>query len=188
MDEEWNEATLVSYISGKVEESLSIDYKASEALGKDNKRVVEITKDVSAFANSAGGRIIYGLRQFVDAEREHLAEKIDPIDRRDFPKEWLEHVINTIQPRPKATIHPIQLSSGPYHAAYVVEVPQSSTAHQARDRRYYKRYNFENRAMEDYEIRDVMRRAPGVCRFCHRTPKSYPTGVKRGKERQRKKN
>jgi hypothetical protein len=155
---EWNEAAINSHISGKIEESLSLEYKAAEALGKDNKRVVDITKDVSALANSAGGILIYGVRQFNDQAREHLPEKIDPIDRRDFPKEWLEQVINTIQPRPKVTIHAVQLSSAPHHAVYVVEVPPSSTAHQARDRRYHKRYNFEILAMEDYEVRDVMRR------------------------------
>jgi hypothetical protein len=84
--------------------------KAADALGNDNKRVVEITKDISALANSAGGIVIYGMRQFNDQAREHLPERIDPIDRRDFPKEWLEHVINTIQLRPKVILHPVQLS------------------------------------------------------------------------------
>ena len=90
--------------------------------------------------------------------QEHLPERMDPIDRRDFPKEWLEHVINTIQPRLKVIIHAVQLSSAPHHCAYVVDVQQSSTAHQARDRRYHKRYNFEILAMEDHEVRDVMAR------------------------------
>ena len=40
--------------------------------------------------------------------------------------------------------------------AYVVSIPQSTTAHQAPDRKYYKRYDFKREAMEDYEIRDVM--------------------------------
>jgi len=40
----------------------------------------------------------------------------------------------------------------------VIDVPQSSTAHQASDKRYYKRFNFESVPMEDYEIRDVMQR------------------------------
>jgi hypothetical protein len=43
--------------------------------------------------------------------------------------------------------------------AYVVEIPQSTTAHQATDHRYYKRFNFLSQAMEDYEIRDIMNRA-----------------------------
>lgn len=35
---------------------------------------------------------------------------------------------------------------------------QRVTAHQARDLRYYRRYNFESVPMADYEIRDVMNR------------------------------
>jgi hypothetical protein len=50
------------------------------------------------------------------------------------------------------------LSTAANHTVYVVEVPQSYTAHQARDKLYYKRLNFMSVSMEDYEIRDVMRR------------------------------
>jgi hypothetical protein len=52
----------------------------------------------------------------------------------------------------------VQLSSAPEHVAYVVEIPQGTTAHQAEDCRYYKRYNFESVPMRDFEVRDVMRR------------------------------
>lgn len=41
---------------------------------------------------------------------------------------------------------------------YVVDIPQSNTAHQANDKRYYKRFNFESVAMDDYEIRGIMGR------------------------------
>jgi hypothetical protein len=41
---------------------------------------------------------------------------------------------------------------------YVVSVLQSTTAHQASDKKYYKRYNFKREAMEDYEVRDAMNR------------------------------
>jgi len=64
-----------------------------------------------------------------------------------------------IQPKiPGVIIHPVPLSIGPDHVAYVVEVPQGATAHQASDRRYYRRHNFKSEPMEDYEIRDVMDR------------------------------
>ena len=38
---------------------------------------------------------------------------------------------------------------------YVVDIPQSNIAHQAFDKRYYKRFNFISTPMEDYEIRDI---------------------------------
>ena len=39
-----------------------------------------------------------------------------------------------------------------------MEIAQGTTAHQADDCKYYKRYNFESVAMRDYEVRDTMRR------------------------------
>lgn len=85
-----------------------------------------------------------------------------PIDPVSFPKEWLEQIINSrIQPRiPGILINSIPLSSAhPGRCAHVVCIPQGATAHQASDRRYYKRYNFESVAKEDYEIRQTMDRA-----------------------------
>lgn len=154
----WNEAEIQRYIDDEEEESLTLDYKASDALAKSDGKKTEITKDVSAMANSAGGIIIYGLKE--DPARRHIAEKIDPVDRTQFSKEWLEHVISNIRPRLSGVIiHPVSLSSSANDVAYVVEIPQSNTAHQANDKRYYKRFNFESVAIEDFEIRDIMNRA-----------------------------
>jgi hypothetical protein len=41
---------------------------------------------------------------------------------------------------------------------YLIEIPQSTTAHQASDKKYYKRHNFNVIPMHDYEIRDVFNR------------------------------
>ena len=150
---------MLQLITDKVEESLSLDYKRSEALtAPKNDLTKEVTKDVSAFANSAGGLIIYGMAEGSDATK-HLPVSVSPIDRTIFSKERLEHLINNIQPRIAGVeITPIPLSSGVTHVAYVVHVPASTTAHQCTDKRYYRRHNFEAVMMEDYEIRDVMNR------------------------------
>ncbi len=156
----WDENRLRGYIENSIEESLILDYKAAGSLGHSEGKKKEITKDVSAMANSAGGILIYGLKEYAEAEKRHLAESIDPIDRTAFPKEWLDQVINNIRPRiDNVLIHPIDLSTGQNDIAYAVEIPQSNTAHQALDHRYYKRFNFLSQPMEDYEIRDIMNRA-----------------------------
>ena len=41
---------------------------------------------------------------------------------------------------------------------FVLSVPKSTTVHQAKDGRYYRRRNFRNDIMEDYEIREAMNR------------------------------
>ena len=110
-------------------------------------------------ANSAGGVIIYGIKEFDEVNKSHLPEKIDPIDRASFSREWLEQVINTIRPRIDGLIiTPVSINASQTDAVYIVEVPQSMTAHQATDYRYYKRFNFQSVPMEDYEVRDVMSR------------------------------
>lgn len=158
--ETWDEAKLQTLIDNFVEESLILEYKSAGSFALTDGKRKEITKDVSAMANSAGGTIIYGLKEYSEPERKHLAESIDPINRTPFSKEWLEQVINNIRPHiDNVVIYPISLSRGPNDVAYAVEIPQSTTAHQALDHRYYKRFNFLSEPMEDYEIRDIMNRA-----------------------------
>ena len=108
-------------------------------------------------ANSAGGLLIYGIREFAETEKRHLPEKFVPVNRAEYPREWIEQIINSIRPRIEGIfIHSIQLESGENDVVYVIEIPQSNTAHQARNHRYYKRFNFQSVPMEDYEIRDVL--------------------------------
>jgi Putative DNA-binding domain len=155
----WTEERLRQLITDKVEESLQLEYKGANALGKQNNQKAEITKDVSAMANSVGGTLIYGIAEHQDPKLEHLPEKLDPFPRNEFSREWLEQIIHTIQPRIEGvTIHSLVDVSDSQKGYFVVQIPQSSTAHQARDHRYYKRFNFMAVSMEDYEIRDVMNR------------------------------
>jgi len=157
---EWTKQRLEQMIADGVEESLSLDYKGAGSLSKtDERRKAEVTKDVSSFANASGGVLIYGIAEFEDDQHKHLPERLDPIKRQDITKEWLDQIVHTIQPRIEGIIiHPVTISERDNTVCYVVEVPQSSTAHMARDHRYHKRHNFTTAQMEDYEVRDVMNR------------------------------
>lgn len=146
-------ADLERLVAEGIQRSLALDYKASPALSKNSKARDELCKDVSAMANSAGGQIVYGIEEN-DQKPVRVDEGNDVISR-----EWIEQVIDShVQPRMMGlVITPIQLDKG---HGYVVAVPQSTSrgAHQAPDKKYYKRQNFQSIAMEDYEIRDIMRR------------------------------
>ena len=63
MKNNWDESKLNSYIDNAVEEGPELEYKASGSLRKQEGKKTEITKDVSSFANSAGGTIIYGIKE-----------------------------------------------------------------------------------------------------------------------------
>jgi hypothetical protein len=146
-------------IADGIEENLSLDFKRADSLAKTDGKKAEITKDVSSFANSSGGVLIYGIAESDDAAHRHLPERLDPLNRTEISKEWLDQVIQTIQPRIEdVVIHPVIISEPDNTVCYVVEVPQSHTAHMARDHRYHKRHNFTTAHMEDYEVRDVMKR------------------------------
>lgn len=160
MENEWTIERIQSFIDNQIEESNTLDYKAADALAMSDGKKNELSKDVSAFANSNGGIIIYGIKEFNDAPRKHKPESIDPINRTVISKEWIEQVISTkIQPKIEGIIiTPVTVNDADNTVVYVVEIPRSNDAHQASGNKYYKRYNFQSEAMEDYEIRDVMNR------------------------------
>jgi predicted HTH transcriptional regulator len=66
----------------------TLDYKSSGALAKDSKSRDELCKDVSAFANSAGGQIVYGI--------DEKNKKLD--GGSALTREWIEQVPRSLRP------------------------------------------------------------------------------------------
>ena len=152
---------LQSLISDGVEEGTQLDYK-SRIDRASEKWKSEVAKDVSAMANSNGGVIIYGVKEYDEEDKRHLPEKIVPLDTTVISRETLMQVItNNISPKIEGVeIQTIPVSQEkPNEVVYVITIPQSSTAHQSlRTKQYFKRYGSITEAMEDYEIRDIMNR------------------------------
>ena len=156
---DWEEEDLLELIQIKAEENLHRDWKDSRSPDRTNHAKTEISKDISAFANSDGGVVVYGIEQ--EKQPPYPAKALSPIDPAKFSHEWLEDVITShIQPRiHDLLIRPVNLRTQcPGKFAYIVIAPLSFTAHQADDKKYYKRYNFKSLPMEDYEIRLTMNR------------------------------
>lgn len=144
-----------SLIKNQVQESLNLDYKRTKSLENNDHNKNEISKDVSAFANSDGGTIIYGV-----IEKNHIPEKIDEGVDVKGKREWLEQVINSrIKPRiQNVVITPIDLKKQSGKAIFLVEIPVGTTAYQASDYKYYKRFNFQSVPMYDYEVKMTINR------------------------------
>jgi len=146
-------------IDEKLPESLTLDYKASPALDKNSGGRAELVKDVTAFANSAGGQIIYGI-----PEKNGVPQPLDGgVDRSQISPEWIDQVISSnASPRIQdlgVTTIPLD---GDSCVAYVLSIPQATSfaPHQNTiDYKYYRRSELRSIPMYDYEIRDILRRA-----------------------------
>lgn len=129
-----------------------------------------LSKQVSAFANAAGGRIFIGL------DDEGRIDGGVPRDLRpNGTRAWLEDVIpHVVVPHLRAfnvyevgapVVDPSANGSAPVtalrpgHAVYVLEIPMSEDApHQSRDHRYYLRIAGKSRPMGHHHVLDVLNR------------------------------
>jgi predicted HTH transcriptional regulator len=172
--EDWDENDLELVVQDKQKENVSIDYKASQALNFDDKKPLpksnrtlgqkhreEMIRDVAAMANAAGGIIIYGIAEEDGGYPDHVDDGYDATKTNADRVEQI--LITNIHPRLEGlSIKPIELKpKGAGRFAFVLSIPQASlhAPHQADDKLYYKRHEATRMVMDDYEIRDMMRRS-----------------------------
>jgi len=134
-------------IENNIEESLILEYKRE--LGNKNE---EIAKDISAFANTSGGVLIYGV-----GEDGGVPTSIRWIDGKNT-KETIENIIlSRVQPIIKdVIINPISNPVNSSQAIFVVNIPESPDAPHMANHSYYRRHNFQSIHMEDYEVKDAI--------------------------------
>src|ERR1700680_4347789 len=115
-----------------------------------------MARDVSAFANSEGGQVVYGM-----TEKDHEPAGLDQgVDAKDYPEIWFEQVLQQHITPSISGLRPRHVPLGKSTVAVVIDVPATKgDPHQVSDGRYYRRHNFNRLIMEHYEIRDAMRRA-----------------------------
>ncbi len=141
-------------VTNQVPESIYLDYKASAALAV--KKREELAKDVSAFANSDGGILVYGV---TEDPTTHLPLALDSGVDPQWNRERLEQILcDNISPHIEGiAIKEFRLSNG--NLVICIVVPYSFQGpHQASNHKYYKRFNFSSFAMEHYEVEDCRAR------------------------------
>ena len=122
-----------------------------------------MSRDVSAFANSRGGFLIYGLDD---------SGKIDggvPVDLMNGTIEWLDNLVpGLVEPRLRGyRLKRIERSGANSaiqngNAVIVIEFPDSEDApHQARDNRYYIRNNGKKEPADHGIVEDIRSRKKG---------------------------
>ena len=162
---EWDEA----YILSLPKESDEFERKGSKLLdltvtGVTSDKVAdELAKQLSAFANSGGGKIIYGLKDDGAVDLGGVSTKIKDCGTKD----WLEQRIPALTEYEIIgfSVHefgPIASSSqiDPGKALYVVDVPDSDRApHQSRrDHKYYVRLGSQSSPAPHKMIEDIRNR------------------------------
>lgn len=139
------------------QESVRLEFKASKILSHPKDRFLEqLSKEISGLANTEGGQLIIGIKERKE-KKTRVSDGIDDgIDPSIFSPEWFQQSVeSSISPYlPGLRFQRIWLNkTRPGRIAYIVTVPQGTTAYQANDKRYYGRSEFELRPLPDHEIR-----------------------------------
>lgn len=141
-----NQIDLEILIKNKIEESVHLDYKDPKALSNN----AEIAKDVSSFANSDGGNIIYGIQ-----EDNHKPCSLIPINENGLREKIDQIAHNGIDPPLNIKIWPVDVNiENNKGQIFVVYIPKKyPNLHYAKKKnKFYKRTNFTSKPMERYEI------------------------------------
>jgi hypothetical protein len=167
--DDWTSERLQLLIDKQIPEDFRLDYKGADALPlpkikdrneRDNKRK-EIGKDATAFANSGGGVIIYGIREKTQGGRP-IPERLDPVSAADVSQDQLTQIIADNSEPTLVDFRVITVrvpgQDDPAQVCYVVIISKSDTAHMASDGRYYYRNEATTKQMRDWQVRDAMNR------------------------------
>lgn len=121
--EEIREADLQFLIDNKVLESKTIEYK-KELPNNSDPSVKEFLADITSFANSSGGDLIFGISQDNQTGEPKAIEGIE-IENSDKEKTRLDNIIRSgVEPRLlSVAIQPIPLSNS--RVTILIRVPKS---------------------------------------------------------------
>ena len=154
-------ADLQRLVDEAVEESITLDYKASPALARTSEAINELCKDVSAMANATGGQIVYGIEENKVTRKPERVD--DGVSDPKITREWIVGILNSrVHPRINGVrVEHVRLNTAPDAFGFVISIePTQIGPHQAPDHRYYKRFELHSVPMEDYEVRgNIMRRS-----------------------------
>lgn len=146
-------------VQRRVPESLILDYKGDIFQLGQKPKAKEFGKDVSAFANTFGGWIIYGIATSEGDEIFPLEkDAIVGIENSSGLKEQIENLIlSSISPKPLFRIKKIDVPNSNNKCLILIYIPQSyNYVHMVTvkgENRFYKRYEYSSVPMDYYEVK-----------------------------------
>ena len=134
-------------------ENFRIEFKSQLNLSTDKQRL-EAAKDISALANSAGGRIFYGVHE---DKKSGKAERLTPLTDPGLKSRLEDVVADTVHPRPHWRVVTVEVEGG---FVLVAEVYPSlgRDLHMVSGDRFYKRAEARTVRMTEPEIREAYNR------------------------------
>lgn len=164
---EWDE----DYLLGLPLENDTLERKGSTLLdlslpqANEGKVLNELAKQLSAFANTGGGRVIYGLTDKGEVDHGGVSRILRG---RRSTKEWLEDLIPSLTDYEIVGVNVYEITGkeadSKIHssrAIYVVDIPDSDRApHQSKkDYKYYVRLGAKSEPASHRLIEDIRNRA-----------------------------
>jgi len=165
---DWDEEYLLNLPIGEfdwleVKGRRGLDLTLSSVDEKDVKS--NLSKAISAFANSGGGNLVFGL---VNPNNIWQVDDggVDITIKKPSTREWLEDIVPTLVDFPLSSfnVYAIQRKGGSSQitegrAIFVIEIPDSEQApHQATDNRYYVRVGGKSKPIGHRLIMDIFGR------------------------------
>ena len=126
----------------------------------ENRVRSELSKQVSALANSSGGYLVYGIEDDESGHSRSLDGRgVSLAVKKNGTKEWLEDIIEHIVEPPIRKLNVYTVEVSPEYGVVIVEVPDSEEApHQATDKRYYARISGKSKPIGHRFVMDIANR------------------------------
>lgn len=148
----FNDITL--FISNKIKQTNALNFcQANYLIPGDDKKELWLSKYFSAFANSGGGIIIFGIKKL-----KERANELDEISFNTVSGFWIKNLIeNNISPKiDNVEVYEVHNTQNNNTGVIVVSIPKSNLRpHMASDNRYYFRVGNKTELMLEQSVREM---------------------------------
>jgi hypothetical protein len=143
-----------TFIAARIKCSDHLDFQLSDNLVPGNdKKELWLSKHISAFTNSGGGTVVFGIKTF-----RGRASEICGVDFSKASAFWMETLLkNEITPIiENIEVYEIPFSEIKTSGLLVIHIPKSTLRpHMASDKRYYHRIGLRVEAMDENRVREL---------------------------------
>ena len=132
----------------KIEESVILDYK--KEMISDN----DLVKHITAFSNTSGGFLIFGIEE---SGRGGYPVSIPGIEAGINVERLEQIIISNIRPRIGVQFGRIPISDLADRVILIIRIPEGQNRPYCdmKSHRYYRRYNYEAKPMDEFEIESL---------------------------------